>query len=33
MKIKTYLHTFDNRDYLIESTLEILEQELDAKDL
>jgi DNA-binding LytR/AlgR family response regulator len=28
----TYLHTFDNRDYLIESTLEILEQELDAKD-
>lgn len=28
----TYLHTFDNRDYLIESTLEILEQELDSKD-
>ncbi|MFT5254523.1 MAG: two-component system response regulator LytT [Flavobacteriales bacterium] len=27
----TYIHTFDNRDYLIESTLEILEQELDAK--
>ena len=28
----TYIHTFDNRDYLIESTLEIMEQELDAKD-
>lgn len=28
----TYIHTFDNRDYLIESTLEILEQELDSKD-
>lgn len=27
----TYLHTFDNRDYLIESTLELLEQDLDAK--
>ncbi|MBC5842261.1 response regulator transcription factor [Flavobacterium sp. F-380] len=27
----TYIHTFDNRDYLIESTLEILEQELDSK--
>lgn len=25
----TYLHTLDNRDYLIESTLEVLEQELD----
>ncbi|MFV8336793.1 LytR/AlgR family response regulator transcription factor [Flavobacterium sp. RSP29] len=25
----TYLHTFDNRDYLIETTLELLEQELD----
>jgi two-component system, LytTR family, response regulator LytT len=25
----TYLHTFDNRDYLLESTLEVLEQELD----
>lgn len=25
----TYLHTFDNRDYLLETTLEILEQELD----
>ena len=28
----TYIHTFDNRNYLIESTLEVLEQELDAKD-
>ena len=28
----TYLHTFDNRNYLIESTLEVLEQELDPKD-
>jgi len=28
----TYIHTFDNRDYLIDSTLEILEQELDNKD-
>ncbi len=27
----TYIHTFDNRNYLIESTLEVLEQELDAK--
>jgi len=27
----TYLHTFDNRNYLIESTLEVLEQELDPK--
>jgi two-component system response regulator LytT len=25
----TYIHTFDNRNYLIECTLEILEQELD----
>jgi DNA-binding LytR/AlgR family response regulator len=25
----TYIHTFDNRNYLIESTLEVLEQELD----
>jgi DNA-binding LytR/AlgR family response regulator len=25
----TYVHTFDNRNYLIESTLEVLEQELD----
>ena len=28
----TYIHTFDNRNYLIESTLEVLEQELDSKD-
>jgi DNA-binding LytR/AlgR family response regulator len=28
----TYIHTFDNRDYLIDSTLEVLEQELDRKD-
>lgn len=28
----TYIHTFDNRNYLIDSTLEILEQELDGKD-
>lgn len=28
----TYIHTFDNRNYLIESTLELLEQELDAKE-
>ncbi|MGL2986607.1 LytR/AlgR family response regulator transcription factor [Flavobacterium sp. RSSA_27] len=25
----TYLHTFDNRDYLLETTLEVLEQEVD----
>jgi two-component system response regulator LytT len=25
----TYLHTFDNRNYLIDTTLELLEQELD----
>jgi two-component system response regulator LytT len=25
----TYIHTSDNRDYLVESTLEVLEQELD----
>ena len=25
----TYIHTFDNRNYLIECTLELLEQELD----
>lgn len=25
----TYIHTFDNRDYLIDTTLEVLEQELD----
>ena len=28
----TYIYTFDNRNYLIESTLEFLEQELDAKE-
>jgi DNA-binding LytR/AlgR family response regulator len=28
----TYIHTFDNRNYLIETTLEVLERELDAKD-
>lgn len=28
----TYIHTFDNRNYLIESSLEVLEQELDPKD-
>jgi len=28
----TYIHTYDNRDYLIDSTLEILEQELDRKE-
>ncbi|MFV5695558.1 LytR/AlgR family response regulator transcription factor [Flavobacterium sp. LB3P122] len=28
----TYLHTFDNRNYLIENTLEVLELELDPKD-
>jgi two-component system, LytTR family, response regulator len=27
----TYIHTFDNRNYLIEPTLEVLEQELDPK--
>ncbi len=27
----TYIHTLDNRNYLIESTLEVLEQELDSK--
>lgn len=27
----TYLHTFDNRNYLIDTTLEVLEQELDMK--
>ncbi|MBF4472467.1 MULTISPECIES: LytR/AlgR family response regulator transcription factor [Flavobacterium] len=26
----TYIHTFDNRNYLIDSTLEVLEQELDT---
>jgi two-component system response regulator LytT len=28
----TYIHTFDNRSYLIDSTLEVLEQELDTSD-
>jgi two-component system, LytTR family, response regulator LytT len=28
----TYLHTFDNRDYLLDMTLEQLETELDPKD-
>lgn len=28
----TYIHTYENRDYLIDSTLEILEQELDKKE-
>ena len=28
----TYIHTFDNRNYLIETTLEVLEKELDPKD-
>lgn len=28
----SYIHTFDNRNYLIESTLEVLEQDLDPKD-
>ena len=27
----TYIHTFDNRNYLIDTTLEILEQDLDPK--
>jgi len=27
----TYMHTFDNRNYLIDATLEVLEQELDSK--
>ena len=27
----TYIHTSDNRNYLIDSTLEVLEQELDSK--
>lgn len=27
----TYIHTFDNRDYLIDTPLEILEEELDSK--
>ena len=28
----TYIHTLDNRDYLIDSTLEILETEINPKD-
>ncbi len=28
----TYIHTYDNRNYLIDATLENLEQELDPKD-
>lgn len=28
----TYMHTYDNRNYLIDTTLENLEQELDPKD-
>ena len=28
----TYIHTYDNRNYLIECTLELLEQELDPAD-
>lgn len=28
----TYVHTFDNRNYLLESTLEVLENELDPKE-
>ena len=28
----TYIHTFDNRNYLVETTLEVLEQELDPSD-
>lgn len=27
-----YIHTFDNRNYLLDSTLEVLEQELDTSD-
>jgi two-component system response regulator LytT len=27
----TYIHTFDNRNYLFESSLELLEQGLDPK--
>lgn len=27
----TYIHTFDNRNYLLDTTLELLEQELDSK--
>ena len=28
----TYIHTFDNRDYLIDATLEVLETEINPKD-
>lgn len=28
----TYIHTFDNRDYLLDTTLEVLEKEIDTKD-
>ncbi|MFM2010094.1 MAG: hypothetical protein RLZZ479_485, partial [Bacteroidota bacterium] len=28
----TYIHTLDNRDYLIDSSLEVVEAELDPKD-
>lgn len=28
----TYIHTFDNRNYLMDCTLEVLEQELDTTD-
>jgi two-component system response regulator LytT len=28
----TYIHTFDNRNYLLETTLELLENDLDPKD-
>jgi two-component system response regulator LytT len=28
----TYIHTFDNRNYLLESSLELLEQDLDQKE-
>lgn len=28
----TYIHTFDNRNYLVECTLEVLEQELDPSE-
>lgn len=28
----TYLHTFDNRNYLLETTLELLEQDLDPEE-
>lgn len=28
----TYIHTFDNRNYLLDTTLEVLEQELDTEE-